>query len=66
MSKQKCIRRNNIADEDYVVLKTKRSITSLANAVNFSQRTYKTKHDWAGKVIHWELCKKFTFDHTNK
>ena len=21
---------------------------------------------WVGKVIHWEMCKKFKFDHTNK
>ena len=27
---------------------------------------YKTKHDWMGKVIHWDMCKKFQFDHTNK
>ena len=25
-----------------------------------------TWHDKVGKVIHWELCKKFTFDYTNK
>ena len=25
-----------------------------------------TSHDWVGKVILWELCKKFKFDHTNK
>ena len=30
------------------------------------QREYKTWHDWVGKVIHWELCKKFIFDFTNK
>ena len=24
------------------------------------------RHDWVGKVIHWEMCKKFKFDHTNK
>ena len=23
-------------------------------------------HDWVGKVIHWEMCKKFKFDHMNK
>ena len=23
-------------------------------------------HDWIGKVIHWEMCKKYNFDHTNK
>ena len=27
------------------------------------QREYKTRHDWTGKVIHWELCKMFKFDH---
>ena len=32
----------------------------------FAQKEYKTRHDWVGKVIHWELRKKFTFDHTNK
>ena len=26
----------------------------------------KTKHDWAGKVVHWKLCKEFKFGHTNK
>ena len=24
------------------------------------------RHDWVGKVIHWEMCKKFKFNHTNK
>ena len=27
---------------------------------------YKARHDWVGKVIHWEMYKKFKFDHTNK
>ena len=27
---------------------------------------YKTRHDWVGKVIHWELSEKFKFDHMNK
>ena len=31
-----------------------------------AQREYKVRHDWVGKVIHWEMCKKFKFDHTNK
>ena len=26
---------------------------------------YKTRHDRVGKVIHWEGCKKFEFDHKN-
>ena len=24
------------------------------------------RHDWVGKVIHWEMCKKSKFDHANK
>ena len=31
-----------------------------------AQREYKARHDWVSKVIHWEMCKKFKFDHTNK
>ena len=27
---------------------------------------YKTRHDWVGMGIHWELCKGLKFDHTNK
>ena len=27
---------------------------------------YKTRHDKVVKVIPWELCKKFKFDHTNE
>ena len=31
-----------------------------------TQKEYKMRHDWVGKVIHWEMCKKFKIDHTNK
>ena len=31
-----------------------------------AQKKYTTRHDWVGKVIHRELCKKFRFDDTNK
>ena len=27
---------------------------------------YKTRHDWMGKLINWEVCKKFRFDLINK
>ena len=30
------------------------------------QKEDKTKHSWMGKMIHWELCKKFKFNHTIK
>ena len=26
------------------------------------QKEYKTRYDWVGKVIHWELFKKLKFD----
>ena len=29
-------------------------------------REYKARHDWVGKVIHLEMCKKLKFDHTKK
>ena len=31
-----------------------------------TQREYKTRHDWVGKVVHWELCKKLKFNYTTK
>ena len=31
-----------------------------------AQKEYKTRHDYVGKVIHWELCKKLKFDHSTK
>ena len=31
-----------------------------------AQKESKTRHDWVGKVIHWDMSKKFEFDHTNK
>ena len=30
------------------------------------QEEYKTRNDWAGKVIHWEVCKKLKLDHNTK
>ena len=31
-----------------------------------SQKEYKTRHDWVGKVIYKEMWKKSKFDHTTK
>ena len=28
------------------------------------KKKYKIRHDWFGKVIHWELYQKFKFDNT--
>ena len=38
----------------------------ISECSKLAQREYKTKHDGVGKGIHWELCKKLKFDHTNK
>ena len=37
----------------------------ISECSKLAQAEYKTIHDWVGKVIHWEMCKKFKFDHTN-
>ena len=29
-------------------------------------KDYKTRHDWVGKVMHREMCKKLKVDHANK
>ena len=31
-----------------------------------AQKEYKARYDWVGKVVHWEMCRKFQFVHTNK
>ena len=38
----------------------------ISECSKLAQKEYKARHDWIGKVIHWEMCKKFKFDHTNK
>ena len=38
----------------------------VSQCSKLAQKEYKARHDWVGKVIHWEKCKKFKFDHTNK
>ena len=35
----------------------------ISECSKLAQKEYKARHD---KVIHWETCKKFKFDHTNK
>ena len=38
----------------------------ISECSKLAQKEYKTRNDWVGKVIHWEMCKKFKSDHTNK
>ena len=38
----------------------------ISECSKLAPNEYKTRHDRVGKVIHWEMCKKFKLDHTNK
>ena len=38
----------------------------ISECCKLAQREYKARHDWVGKVIHWEMCKKLKFAHYNK
>ena len=42
------------------------TINHISECSKSAQKEYKTRHDWVSKVIHWEMCKKFKFDHNNK
>ena len=53
-------KRRLCGDRDETINHIKSECNKLA------QKAYKARHDWVGKVIHREMCKKFKFDHTNK
>ena len=38
----------------------------ISEGSKYAQKEYKARHDRVGKVIYWEMWKKFKFDHTNK
>ena len=38
----------------------------ISECSKLAQKEYKARHDWVGKVIHREICKKFKSDHANK
>ena len=38
----------------------------ISDCSNLAQKEYKVRHDWVGKVVHWEMCRKFQFNHTKK
>ena len=42
------------------------TINHISECSKLIQKEHKTWHDCVGKVIHWELCKKLMFEHTNK
>ena len=42
------------------------TINHISECSKLAQKEYKARHDWVGKVIHWEMCRKFQLDHTNQ
>ena len=38
----------------------------INECITLEQKEYKTRHDCVGKKIHWEMCKKFKYDHMSK
>ena len=57
--------RNRIASLGYVM--KDETVNHKENEYSeLEQKEYKTRHDWVGKVIHWELWKRSTFYHANK
>ena len=46
--------------------KTLKRVKNNNNGSKLAQKEYKVRHHWVGKVIHWEMSKKFKFDQANK
>ena len=42
------------------------TINHISECSKLEQKEYKTRHNWVGKMIHWEMCKKLKFDHAKK
>ena len=38
----------------------------ISKCSKLAQKEYKARHDSVGKMIHWEMCEKFKFDHIYK
>ncbi|MUZ80509.1 hypothetical protein GLN52_23935 [Shigella flexneri] len=38
----------------------------ISECSKLAPKEYKNRHDWVGKVVHWELCKRLRFEHTDK
>ena len=38
----------------------------ISECSKFALKEYKARHYCVGKLIHWEMCKKFKFDHADK
>ena len=56
--------RNRIVNIGYV--ETDETVNQISEYSKLAQKEYKTRYDWVGKVIYWELCKRLKFNHNNK
>ena len=54
-----------MANVGYVVTK-KEMLNHISECWKLAQKEYKIRHEWVGKVIHWELRKNLNFDHAAK
>ena len=37
-------------------------VSRINECSKLAQKKYKSRYDWVGKVVHWELCKGLKFD----
>ena len=63
--KAKIDKRNRIVSVGCMETEMKRFIP-YRKRQQTSKKEYKSRCDWLGKVIHWELYKRLKFDHNNK
>ena len=38
----------------------------ISECSKLTQKEYKTRYDWVGKVIPWKFCKRLKLDHVDK
>ena len=55
---------NRIATVDYVM--TDETVNHISEYHKMAQKEYKSRPDWVGKVIHWELYKWLKFGSGDK
>ena len=68
------VTRTSVKDHQLTLISTGRLCGDRDETINhiisecckLSLKEYKARHDCVGKVIYWEMCKKFKFDHANK
>ena len=75
------VAQNNTIRTNYIMMKTDNTqqnskcrlcedsdkmVNCISNNSKPVQKEYKARHDWVGKVIHWEMCNRLEFDHIDK